>query len=43
VVKTLRFDIPRESCRQLATLEASVVGENLDLKRKLDVDPASCL
>ena len=43
VVKTLRFDIPRESCRQVATLEASVVGENLDLKRKLDVDPASCL
>ena len=42
VVKTLRFDIPRDTCRQLAALEASVVGENLDLKRKLDVDPARC-
>jgi fimbrial chaperone protein len=40
--KTLRFDIPRDTCRQLATLEASVIGENLDLKRKLDVDPARC-
>jgi len=42
VTKTLRFDIPRDTCRQLAVLEASVVGENLDLKRKLDVDPARC-
>ena len=42
VTKTLRFDIPREACRQLAALEASVVGENLDLKRKLDVDPGNC-
>lgn len=41
-VKTLRFDIPREACSRLATLEASVVGENLDLKRKLDVDPSAC-
>jgi len=42
VVKTLRFDIPREACGQLARLEASVVADNLDLKRKLDVDPGSC-
>jgi hypothetical protein len=42
VTKTLRFDIPRETCRQLVTMEASVVGENLDLKRKLDVDPGNC-
>ena len=42
VVKTLRFDIPRDTCRQLAALEASVAGENLALKRKLDVDPARC-
>ena len=42
VVKTLRFEGPRDRCRQLAALEASVTGENLDLKRRLDVDPARC-
>jgi fimbrial chaperone protein len=42
-VKTLRFDVPRDACRQLVTLEASVTGENLGLKRRLDVDPARCL
>jgi fimbrial chaperone protein len=40
--KTLHFDVPRDTCRQLVALEASVIGENLDLKRKLDVDPARC-
>jgi fimbrial chaperone protein len=42
VVKTLRFDIPREACARLATLEASVVADNLNLKRKLDVDSTAC-
>jgi fimbrial chaperone protein len=42
VVKTMRFEVPRDRCRQLAALEASVIGENLDLKRRLDVDPARC-
>jgi fimbrial chaperone protein len=42
VVKTLRFDIPPEKCAQLATLEAVVVAENVELKRKLDVAPSSC-
>ena len=42
-VKTLRFDVPRDACRQIVALEASVTGENLGLKRKLDVDPARCL
>jgi fimbrial chaperone protein len=42
VVKTLRLDIPPEKCAQLAALEAAVVGENLELKRKLDVAPGSC-
>jgi len=42
VAKTLRFDIPPEKCSQLAALEAAVVGENLDLKRKLDVALGSC-
>jgi fimbrial chaperone protein len=42
VVKTLRFDIPPEKCAQLAALEATVSGENLELKRKLDVAPGTC-
>jgi fimbrial chaperone protein len=42
VVKKLRFDIPRDACARLAVLEASVVADNLDLRRKLDVDPGSC-
>jgi fimbrial chaperone protein len=42
VVKTLRFDIPPEKCTQLATLEAVVVAENVELRRKLDVAPGSC-
>ena len=40
--KTLRFEISPEACARLASLEASVVGEKLDLKRKLDVDAGSC-
>jgi len=42
-VKTMRFEIPRETCRQVTSLEASVAGDNLGLKRRLDVDPARCL
>ena len=41
-LKTLRFNIPHEKCAQLATLEAVVVAEHLELKRKLDVAPGSC-
>ncbi len=41
-VKTLRFNIPPEKCAQLAALEAVVVAEDLELKRKLDVAPGSC-
>ncbi len=43
VIKTLRFDISHDMCAQLGALEAVVVGENLELKRKLDVVPGSCL
>jgi fimbrial chaperone protein len=42
VVKTLRFDIPAEKCAQLAMLEATVMAENLELKRRLDVVPGAC-
>ncbi len=42
VVKTLRFEIPADKCGQLARLEVAVSGENLDLRRQLDVSPGSC-
>jgi fimbrial chaperone protein len=42
VVKTLRFDIPREKCSQLAALEVALVAENVQLMRKLDVAPGTC-
>jgi fimbrial chaperone protein len=41
-VKVLRFEIPPDQCARLAVLEATVAGEDLDLKRKLDVSPGSC-
>jgi fimbrial chaperone protein len=40
--RTLRIDIAPEMCGQLAAIEASVVAERLDLKRKLDVAPGPC-
>jgi fimbrial chaperone protein len=40
--KTLTFDVPPDACRRLATVEGRVVAENLDLKRRMDVDPATC-
>ena len=40
--RTMQFDIAPEVCGQLAAIEASVVAERLDLKRKLDVDPGVC-
>ncbi|MFO1413296.1 MAG: fimbria/pilus periplasmic chaperone [Burkholderiales bacterium] len=42
VTKTMAVPIPPDVCRQLVTLEAVVVGERLDLKRKLDVAPGNC-
>ena len=42
VVKPLQAEIPRELCAQVVAIEASVTGENLDLRRKLDVEPGSC-
>jgi fimbrial chaperone protein len=42
VTRTLRFDIAPEACRQLATVEAVVVADRLDLKRRIDVPPGSC-
>lgn len=42
VAKALQAEIPRELCSQVMELEASVTGENLDLRRKLDVEPGSC-
>ena len=42
MTKRLKYVVPPEACGRLAIIEASVVGENLDLKRKVDVDPGSC-
>jgi fimbrial chaperone protein len=42
VVKPLRADVPREVCAQVAALEATVTGENLDLRRRVDVGPGTC-
>jgi len=42
VVKPLRADIPRELCPQVAALEVSVVGENVDLRRRIDVAANAC-
>ncbi len=42
VTKWLQAEIPPELCGQVAALEASVVGENLDLRRRVDVEPGSC-
>jgi fimbrial chaperone protein len=40
--KRLKYVVPPEVCGRLALVEALVAGENLDLKRKVDVDPGSC-
>ena len=42
VAKRMRADIPQEVCAQAIALEASVQGENLDLRRKVDVEPGTC-
>ncbi len=40
--RTMRFDIAPEVCGRLAAVEAVVVAERVDLKRKVDVDPGAC-
>jgi fimbrial chaperone protein len=42
VTRTLHFDIAPEACGQLATIQAVVVADRLDLKRRIDVPPGSC-
>jgi len=42
VSRTLRFDVASQVCAQLATIEAVIVADRLDLKRKIDVPPGSC-
>ena len=41
-VKPLQLDVPPGICAQVAALEALVVGENVDLRRKVDVEPGAC-
>lgn len=42
MTRTLRFDVDAETCAKLATIEASLIAERLDLKRKVDVGPGAC-
>lgn len=42
VAKLMQATLPRELCPQVAALEASVLGEGLDLTRKIDVEPGAC-
>jgi fimbrial chaperone protein len=42
VTKSLAFEIPEDACGKIAILEASIVADNLNLKRKLDVPSGSC-
>ena len=40
--KPLLSELPRGSCAQLAAVEVSVAGENVDLTRKVNVEPGAC-
>jgi fimbrial chaperone protein len=40
--RLLRTDIPRETCGQTAAIEVSIVGENVGLRRKVNVEPGAC-
>jgi len=42
VVKRLQSDVPTEVCAQVAAIEALVVGESVDLRHKVDVEPGAC-
>lgn len=40
--KPLAAAIPKELCPQVAALEAVVIGEDVELRRKVDVGPGAC-
>jgi len=42
VTRKIVSPIPSELCARLAYVEATVLAEKLELKRKLDVDPRAC-
>ena len=42
VTKSMQAAIPPELCPRVAALEASVLGEGLNLTRKIDVEPGDC-
>lgn len=42
MTKSLRFAIDAETCGKLAAIEATLIAERLDLKRKIDVGPGAC-
>ncbi len=37
--RTLRFEVPTEWCGQLASVEATLLAERMDLNRRIDVEP----
>lgn len=37
--RTLRFELPHEWCAQLASMEATLLADRMDLKRRIDVEP----
>jgi fimbrial chaperone protein len=42
VTRTMRFEVPADACSALATVEASVLADRVNLARKLDVAPGAC-
>jgi fimbrial chaperone protein len=40
--RTIDTDVPADICARVASVEASIVAERLELKRKLDVDARAC-
>lgn len=42
VAKPLQFEVPRELCPKVAAVEATAVGENLDIRRRVDINPGAC-
>ena len=42
VSKPLLSELAREVCAQMTAIEVSVAGENVDLRRKVNVEPGAC-
>jgi fimbrial chaperone protein len=40
--RSLQSELPPEICARAAAVEVSIVGENLDLRNRVDVEPSAC-